>query len=535
MNIVIPEILSGGKGREMQRSSKAIGDAVARGAQAVQNIYDQAGYIEAKKLDNDMNVELNVLYEKEAAATDGTNPNLTAEVRAKADSIYNKYAAQTNNSTAKEKLKYAYEARVANYSQSLDSHNIKMLWKTTMDGVKIKVAESVRMAGQTGDLTGGEEAIRKDLETQRNFFGGRYDAVSRTAMSLYYSNAIPASLYNPQTRGATIAQLDDPKYKERYYKYLDAEQIRAVEYHYGIAKKQVGEQQAFWEIGSKYGTNYEAAYKYVLSPAAGKKYNLSVDQQQNIASSFAALANTQKQTAKARDEETDKTLMPLALNGTISMANIGNSTLSRERKEIYASIIQTPVSETGFKTNPVTEAKLGDRIFSDPENVSDLEIALHVGRGLSRTDAEKLIKQRDYFIRDKIPEHQKTQAKVIYDALEDDYKAGVFGDKEKRSSSIEYARKKSQFQRWLIQNPDKEPAQWYEEIIGQEQKNFIGRFLDWAAEVRNKPLEREKAEAKAGQKKETPKKKYKAKMADGTMIYSDDGNNWYDDKGTKVE
>jgi len=494
MNIVIPEILSGGKGREMQRSAREIGDAIAQGAQAAQKIYNQAGYVEAKKLDNDMNVELNKYYATEMERTDGTNPKQTQEARVQADAIYNKFDAMTDNSYAKEMLRQSYEARVAHYSQNLDTHIINRLWQTTIDGVKIKVADSVRMAGQTGDLIGGETAIVEDLKLQREFLGPRFDATMRAALSLYYSNALPASLYNPQTRGATIAQLSDQSYRDRYYKHLDAEQIRAVEYHFGIAKKQVGEQQAFWDVGARFGTNYTAAYKYILTPAAGKKYGLDVNQQQNIAQSFAALANTQKEVGKARDEETEKSLLSLALDGKLSMPQIENSSLSQDRKIAYGTILKNPVSPDGFKTDPAVEAKIGDRIFKNPQEISDLEIALHVGRGLSSTDAEKLIKQRDYFIRDKIPEHQKTQAKVIYDALEEDWKAGIFGDKEKRSSILEYARKKSQFQRWLIQNPDKEPAQWYEEIVGPEQKGLIGKLLDKLAEIRNMPLEREREE-----------------------------------------
>lgn len=489
MNIVIPEILSGGKGRDMQRSSRMIGDALAGIAQAGAKIYNQAGRIEAKQADNDLNVELSKLYGEAAEKTDGTNQKLADEVKTKADKKFNEYYGKISNSTAKELLKYSYESRIAAYTEGLNKHVADRLWQTTVEGVKIKVADSVRIAGQTGDLIGGADAIKQDLESQREYFGGRYDMVFRMAMSLYYSNAIPASLSNPQTRGATLAQLNDPHYKEKYYKHLDAEQIRAIEYHYGRAKQEAGEQQAFWDIGARYGNNYAAAYKYVLTPEAGKKYGLEINQQQNIAQSFAALANTQKETERAHDEETEKTLLGKALSGTLSLSHLENSSLSLNKKEHYAGIVKTPVTVDGFKTNPTVEAKIGDKIFSNPQGISDMEIALYVGRGLSAPDAEKLMKQREYFIKGKIPEHQKVQADVIFNSLKEDKEAGVFGDKAK--GDIEYARKRSQFQRWLIQNPDKEPAQWYEEVVGPEQKGMIGKFLDWAAEVREKPLKRE--------------------------------------------
>lgn len=530
MDIVIPKELWGETGRAIQEVGRALGNFSDSVAGVAQRVADQQAKMETRQLYNDMELEINQYTKAELDRTDGTDSKTLDNVKKGIDEIKNKYMQKASSSRVQAMLDEAHMVSNLPRLQQADKIIQDKLWATTIEGVKIYVGEQVnKTVTTTGDLTEGWKATEGYIDSMGEYLGPRAKDIKNYAMSLYTSSAIIGTLSNPQTAPAMINAFDeDVKYKERAYSYLTVEDIPRVQSHLERATKNLGERKAFWDIGAKFGTNYAGAYKYTLSPAAGKKYGLDVNQQQNIAQSFAALANTQKETAKYRDEEVGKFLLSAALTGNISTGNIENSALSREKKDIFLGILKTPISENGFKTNPVTEAKLGDRIFSDPENVSDLEIALHVGRGLSRTDAEKLIKQRDYFIRDKIPEHQKTQAKVIYDALEDDYKAGVFGDKEKRSSSIEYARKKSQFQRWLIQNPDKEPAQWYEEIIGQEQKNFIGRFLDWAAE-------RNATATGKGQKKEAPKKKYKAKMADGTMIYSDDGNNWYDDKGVKVE
>jgi hypothetical protein len=325
MNIVIPEILSGGKGRDMQRSSRMIGDALAGIAQAGAKIYNQAGRIEAKQADNDLNVELSKLYGEAAEKTDGTNPKLADEVKTKADQIYNKYDGKISNSTAKELLKYSYESRISAYTEGLNKHVADRLWQTTVEGVKIKVADSVRIAGQTGDLIGGADAIKQDLESQREYFGGRFDMVSRTAMSLYYSNAIPVSLSNPQTRGATLAQLDNPHYKEKYYKHLDAEQIRAIEYHYGRAKREEQDDQVYSDLYARFSlgsgkANYAGAIREIRNP---KKYNnLDMEQRRELENMLKA---QQGYDEHVRNEYRTKQ-RDVALDKVYALANEGHIT-----------------------------------------------------------------------------------------------------------------------------------------------------------------------------------------------------------------
>ena len=484
MNIVIP------KSGLPQATQKLAGD-VSEFGDVIKTFEDQKNLISAQRIENDLKVHLDKFDANVLQNTDGTEEGLFDKIRAGHEEIKNTYTKQAPNFAVSRYLDRAYgadqQARLRNVQKVLDDK----LFKTSYEAVQIKVDDEIRSALQTGEFGTGLQNIEEYMTAQSAFFGADADKITTDARGRYAENFLKAGLTNPQTAPMLVQRLSDPAQKQMFFSLLPVEKIDEVERLLTRAKEGVGEQQAFWEISEKFGSNYQGAYKYVLGAAAGKKYGLTVGQQQNIAQSFGALANAHKEKTAMADVETEKKLLRPALFGTVDAKKIEAADLSPERKAYYLGILKTPVAPDGFRTNPVTEAAIGDRIFADPESVSPLEIALHIGRGLSRPDAEKLINQREVFIKGKVPEHKKVQADVIFDALKEDHKAEVFGDKAE--GDIEYARMRSRFMRWMIENPDKEPAVWYEEVIKPTQKSWVSGVLKFLEDARNKPLEREKA------------------------------------------
>lgn len=189
----------------------------------------------------------------------------------------------------------------------------------------------------------------------------------------------------------------------------------------------------------------------------------------------------EKDRIKVLREETGSNFVEKLVNGKLTIKEILASPLeptgenSKEywRKQLD-STRESVKSGGGKATTPGIYGTLLTRILSDPESVSESEIVSYYGKGLTKTDTDKLLTRRRQHL---TAEPDKKEAtKAIINVMKSDKKAGMFG--EGIEGDLELSRQLTALDTYIKNNPDKDPADYYEKITAPARDGFVTKALD---------------------------------------------------------
>ncbi|HPD58084.1 MAG TPA: hypothetical protein PKW17_12640, partial [Smithellaceae bacterium] len=217
--------------------------------------------------------------------------------------------------------------------------------------------------------------------------------VSRTAMSLYYSNAIPASLSNPQTRGATLAQLKDDGYRERYYKHLSPDQVAEMERMRASAGEESVRQDAYFQLHSKYGGNLEAMDRALDNPKTMSSLGITIEDAAYIKGFIGRSIETKERAQKMRWDRTANQVFlnlhqmsPAQIDEYVQRGDLSWQLGEQFKKDLKA-VQDAP-------TNPQTYMRIYTQIkesVGDSDALTKTRLEIYSSTGLSWMDKKTLL------------------------------------------------------------------------------------------------------------------------------------------------
>ena len=242
MNVVIPEILTGGTGRAIQGVGQSIG-ALSHGVgKMTEGIMEevrkqeekeqaQRDYVEAMRRENDMRVEKNNDYTERTRTQDGTNSQYPDDVRKADEQIGQKYIGEATNPRVKDYLtKVHYATQKENILKAHEEQSNR-LWQTTEEANKIKADNVLRATVQYGGYDQGLATLGEIFESQRNYYGSLTDEKKKEGLERFTYNFVRTSLSDPQLSVTMLRRLEDQKEKEKIYSHLPADKLAAMETH----------------------------------------------------------------------------------------------------------------------------------------------------------------------------------------------------------------------------------------------------------------------------------------------------------------
>lgn len=322
MNIVIPDILTGGMGRTIQGVGAAIsgfGTASTKLAGEVQKKYeDQQNLVEASRFENDMLLEKNKSFDDLSKKDDGTDQKFIDKIREADETIGQKYISQASTDAVKNYLSKVHFASQKTNTLKAQEQQEKRLFNTSVENVKIFTDNAIRKSAPYADFDGGISSVDNYIAAQAGYFGASTGELSKTMKARFAENMVKTSLNDPVAAPVILRRLSDQTEREKIFAHIPVEKLDEIERMMTANNNKTVVNKAYADVTNQFTDktgkiDYKAAASAALAPEFAEKHNLTIDQQQNISQSLSLRYSANETARKDLQEKNLNGLQTLAM------------------------------------------------------------------------------------------------------------------------------------------------------------------------------------------------------------------------------